>query len=294
MQFDRKENTMIQAVISKIISLQSNFTVGENEIAQYVIYHADEVVTSTITAVAKKTNTSEASVNRFCKKVGFKGFNSFKVALAQENFYNQMNQQNMASAGESFIATVRRDYLQMLNNTSALLDEQTALQAAEAIKTAAHIFIFSFSNTALVAKEAEFKLNIAGLNATAVTDITYMHMQAANIGNSDLAIFIVPTVLMKDIYRTLNICRERGAKIMAITSYDSPKLSDLVHYKFITSDKITAQNSVSLSNNLMFLYVWDVIYAFLLEGDKRLRQKKLSNESLINNSQMLDNYLFEY
>ena len=132
---------MIQAVISKIISLQSNFTVGENEIAQYVIYHADEVVTSTITAVAKKTNTSEASVNRFCKKVGFKGFNSFKVALAQENFYNQMNQQNMASAGESFIATVRRDYLQMLNNTSALLDEQTALQQPKQSKQP-RIFLF--------------------------------------------------------------------------------------------------------------------------------------------------------
>lgn len=44
----------------------------------------------------------------------------------------------------------------------------------------------------------------------------------------------------------------------------------------------------------MFLYVWDVIYAFLLDSDKRLRQKKLNNESIINNNQMLDNYMFEY
>ncbi len=59
---------MVQAVIAKIISMQSNFTVGENEIAQYVMNHADEVMTSTITTVAQNTSTSEASVNRFCKK----------------------------------------------------------------------------------------------------------------------------------------------------------------------------------------------------------------------------------
>ena len=285
---------MVQAVIAKIISMQSNFTVGENEIAQYVMNHADEVMTSTITTVAQNTSTSEASVNRFCKKIGFKGFNSFKVALAQENFYNQMNQQNAGAADDGFIATVRRDYRQMLNNTSALLDEKTVLQSIDAIKAAARIFIFSFSNTALVAKEAEFKLCLAGLNAKTLTDIPLMHMQAENLQKEDLAIFIVPSVLMKDIYRALNICRERNVKIMVITSYDSPKLNDLVDYKFITSDKIPAQNSVSLSNNLMFLYVWDVIYAFLLDSDKRLRQKKLNNESIINNNQMLDNYMFEY
>lgn len=285
---------MVQAVISKIISLQANFTVGENEIAQYVMNHADEVVTSTITSVAQKTGTSEASVNRFCKKIGFKGFNSFKVALAQENFYNQMNQRNAPSEGEGFIASVSRDYRQMLTNTSALLEEKVLLSAIDAVKKARQIYIFSFSNHALVAKEAEFKLNIAGLCARAVTELTDMHMYAANMQKDDLAIFIVPTVLMKDIYRALNTCRDRNAKILTITSYDSPKLNDLVDYKFITSDKITARNAVSLSNNLMFLYVWDVLYTFLLESDKQLRQKKLSNESIINNHQMLDNYLFEY
>ena len=79
-----------------------------------------------------------------------------------------------------------------------------------------------------------------------------------------------------------------GREVMAITSYDSPKLSDLVHYKFITSDKITAQNSVSLSNNLASCMCDKCVEAISVCA------RKLSNESLINNSQMLDNYLFEY
>ena len=57
-----------RAVIAKIISMQSSLTVSENEIAQYVINHPDQVVVSTITAAAQSTHTSEASINRFCKK----------------------------------------------------------------------------------------------------------------------------------------------------------------------------------------------------------------------------------
>ena len=82
---------MVSPVISKIVAMQQSFTVSENEIAQYVIHNANAVVASTITTIAQNTNTSEASINRFCKKIGFKGFNAFKIALALLNhgWYNK-------------------------------------------------------------------------------------------------------------------------------------------------------------------------------------------------------------
>lgn len=284
---------MVTAVIAKIISMQSSLTVSENEIAQYVINHAEAVVTSTITSVAKSTDTSEASINRFCKKIGFKGFNSFKIALAQENFYNSMNEQS-SRGDEGFIATVSQDYRQMLVNTSAMLDETTVQRAVEQIKRAPHIYIFAFSYTSAIAQELELKLSMVGIPARAITDINSMRVFASNVQTDDLAVVIVPTILMRDIYHVVTTCKDKGAKILSITSYDSPKLSDLVDFKFVTSDKITTRNSVSLSNSLMFLFVIDVLYSLLLESDRALRQKKLNSDAILNNQQMMDNYLFEY
>ena len=94
---------MVSTVISKIISMQPNFTVSENVISQYVIGHAEQILTTTITALADETGTSEASINRFCKKLGYKGFNGLKIALAQESFYNNMVQETPSSGG-NFIA----------------------------------------------------------------------------------------------------------------------------------------------------------------------------------------------
>lgn len=284
---------MVTAVISKIISMQNSLTVSENEIAQYVMNNAEEVVTSTITAIAKSTGTSEASINRFCKKIGFKGFNSFKIALAQENFYNNMREVG-PSDDKGLISSISHDYRKMVINTSAMLDENVLMSAAGGMQTATCIYIFAYASTAFVAEELAFKLSTIGVQAKAVTDLSVMRIFASNIQASDLAIFIVPTVLMRDIYYTVTTCKDRGAKILTITSYDSPKLTDLVDYKFITSDKIVARNSLSLSNNLVFLFVVDVLFSALLESDKGLRQKKLNSDALLGSGQMLDNYMLEY
>lgn len=285
---------MLPAVISKIISMQPNFTMSENEISQYVINNAELVASSTITNIAKETATSPASINRFCKKLGYKGFNGFKIALTQETFYNNIKQQNSHNPDNGFIASVTLDYRQMLANTSAMMNEETINKAIECIKSANNIKIFALSNTSFIAKELEFKFNLIGIQAKAHTDTLNMHISALNLKKNDLAIVIAPTILMRDIYQIVNTCKDRGATIITITSYDSPKLNDLVDFKFITSDKITAHNSVSLSNNLMFLYVVDLLYSVLLASDKSLRQKKLSSDAILNNHQMLDNHIFEY
>ena len=111
---------MVSPVISKIVAMQQSFTVSENEIAQYVIHNADAVVASTITTIAQNTNTSEASINRFCKKIGFKGFNAFKIALAQENFFNSMRESD-ADNSDALVGAISRDYRNMLANTTTML-----------------------------------------------------------------------------------------------------------------------------------------------------------------------------
>lgn len=285
---------MVSTVISKIVSLQHSFTLSENEISQYVINHPDLVVSSTITTIAKETGTSEASINRFCKKIGYKGFNGFKIALAQENFYNNMMKQNSYSTENGLISSVTSDYRQMLMNTSAMLDESLVLEAVKFIKTAKNIHIFSLANVALIARELQFKFDQIGIQSKSFTDIIDMRIQATNIVAGDLSIFIAPTIMMRDIYQIANASLERGAKNLTITSYDSPKLNDISDFKFIISDKIVTNNSVSLSNNIMFMYIIDIIYTALLGSDKSLRQKKLNSDAIINNHQMMDSYGFDY
>lgn len=284
---------MVSTVISKIISMQPNFTVSENAISQYVINHAEQILTTTITALADETSTSEASINRFCKKLGYKGFNGLKIALAQESFYNNMVQETTSSSG-NFISSITSDYRSMLNNTAALLDEKTVFGAAEMIKNAKNINLYALANTSFAAREFRYKLELVGIRAKEFTDPLSISLQVTNTTPDDLSIFIARSIMMKDIYQAASASTDRGGKNITITSVDSPKLGDLSDYKFIVSDKLIANNTTALSDNLMYLYVTDIIYSALLKSDKGLRQKKLSSDALINNSQTMDSYVFEY
>ena len=280
------------AVIAKIISMQPNFTVSENEISQYVMNHSESIISSTISEVAKETGTSEASINRFCKKLGYKGFNSLKVALAQESYYNKMNAAMQDNQDRNLLSSVSQDYQRILLNTTAMLDERVIEQVAETMRKSDMIYVFGLPDTAFVTQEFAGKLSLAGIRAKSVTDVTGISIEASHIRKSDFAIFIVSSIFVRDLSPSITLCRDRGAKTLAITSYDAPQLNEFMDFKLVTSDAITARNSLSISNNLIFLYVVDVVYTVLLNSDKSLRDKKLAGDALRNQNQMLDNYLY--
>ncbi|MBS5985235.1 MAG: MurR/RpiR family transcriptional regulator [Clostridium paraputrificum] len=285
---------MASVVISKIISLQSSFTVSENEISQFVINNPDFVITNTITNLAKKIGTSEASINRFCKKVGYKGFNNFKIALAQNSYYSNMEKENSSNADSSIIESMSLDYTQLIKNTSAMLSEESLNNSVELIKNAETIHVISLINTSFIANELAFKLSLIGLKVKTHIDKLDIHLCTSNLSSKDLLIVIVPTLLCNDIYPSLITARDREAKIISITSTDSPKFNDIVDVKLITPDKIIANNSLALSNSLMLLFTIDLIYGLLLRDDKTLRQRKLNSDTIINTHQSIDRYLIDF
>ena len=54
-------------------------------IAEYLIQHPEEAQFLSISSLARNCNMAEATIYRFCKQLGFEGYNEMKIALAQAN-----------------------------------------------------------------------------------------------------------------------------------------------------------------------------------------------------------------
>ncbi|MDF2681881.1 MAG: transcriptional regulator, partial [Brevibacillus sp.] len=74
-----KANTLLQ-----IQSLQPSFTKSEQKVAQIVLTQTESVIYSSVIDLAEKAEVGETTVLRFCRKIGFRGYQEFKLALAQE------------------------------------------------------------------------------------------------------------------------------------------------------------------------------------------------------------------
>src|SRR5579875_2812219 len=57
---------------------------AEQRVADFVLAHPDELIYLTVTELAERTNTSESTVVRLCQKVGYKGYQEFKIVLARD------------------------------------------------------------------------------------------------------------------------------------------------------------------------------------------------------------------
>lgn len=285
---------MQSAVIMKIISLQSSFTASEHEISQFVIKNPDFVMTNTITTLAKKTNTSEASINRFCKKIGYKGFNNFKIALAQSNTQMEQLSDNREVDQSNIIEFLAADYKKMVMNTCAMLNEKDIEDAASMITFARKIFILSIYTTSFAAQETVFKLRQIGLDVTYVAESLEAQIALENMNSDSLLITVVPSINSKDIIPFLEKVKRRNVKTILISGNDNPKINDLVDLKLITPGHMVASNPLVISDSLMYNFVFDTIYATILKDNKTMRQRKLSSNTIIDSFQSAESNLYEW
>lgn len=269
----------VPAVIAKIISRQKNLTFSENEIANFVINNAEFVINNTITNIAIETKVSETSINRFCKKIGFKGFNDFKIALAQDNFYRNLKANDKSRDNNSLIDSIASDYNELILNTCSLINEMDLIKVVEMIKSAKKVNIFSVFGSWQSAIELKQRLNMMGIKAESYNDVYSMKLCSANSSQDDLIIGITRNISVRDIQEPLISGRQNNAKIVTITSYDSPKLSELTDIKIITSDKLAIENNTVISDNMTFLFTIDVIVGMLIKSNKKYLQKKLDSDA---------------
>ena len=88
---------MEKSVMDTICSSFDNFFDSEKKIAKYIINHYDKVVDMTVGQLAKASGASEASVSRFCKKIGVKGFHHLKISLAKEMVESDINEVSVSN-----------------------------------------------------------------------------------------------------------------------------------------------------------------------------------------------------
>lgn len=71
-------------VIIKLNAMKNQLTSIEKKIAEYILADPERIKNLNTYEIASNCDTSQASIVRFSKKLGFKGFPDFKLSLSQD------------------------------------------------------------------------------------------------------------------------------------------------------------------------------------------------------------------
>ncbi|MGV3465273.1 MAG: MurR/RpiR family transcriptional regulator [Heyndrickxia sp.] len=215
---------MRQNCLPTIRSIYSKLSEKEKKIADYILENPELVIHQTINEVADYLQLADATVFRFSKRVGYKGFQAMKIALASElidsepkNIHSEIEKEDSKSPTEFIFKTT----IASLEKTFELLDKDALSKAAETILKANRVQFFGTGSSAILALDAFYRFSSAGINASAFMETPFQLITAANLTNNDAAVVISESETSPETLSILEAIKKTDATIITVT--DSSK-----------------------------------------------------------------------
>ena len=188
-------------------------------VARYASDNPDKVIYHTVTELAEASGASEASVIRFCRDLGYSGFQEFKLALAVDLASKPQERPTApADSPRSDLELVVRHALTAVSDTGELLDEADITTAARRLLAASRVDLYGSGASGIVAQYFEYKLIRLGVDAHAHQDPHLAAMSASRLGRKDVAIGISSSGSIVDTVHSLNTAATAGAFTIAVTN----------------------------------------------------------------------------
>jgi RpiR family transcriptional regulator, carbohydrate utilization regulator len=217
----------IPDILAMIKGSYSELRPAERRVADVVLADVTFAVDASNGDIAKRSNTSEPTVTRFCRAIGCAGVRDFKLKLAQStvvgrlylNVPREPKQSGDRSPLWKEVFVEARAALSVVEDTLSPAD---VLKAAELILAARQVMIFGLggSSTAL-AQEVQNRLFRYGVAAYAHADPYVLKMSAATLRPGDLVIAVSSTGRTREVIEVVELARHCRAKAIGITAPDS-------------------------------------------------------------------------
>ncbi|WP_100374736.1 MurR/RpiR family transcriptional regulator [Bacillus sp. FJAT-45037] len=273
MNFDQKDYCRY-----KVKALYHEFREKEKKIADYVLEHPEEIIHSSISQVADNLNVAESTVFRFCKRIGFKGYQAMKIALASEIVTGINNIHEAIEEGDdekSVTEKVFRSNVGTLEETLSILNEDVFRNCVESLVAAKRIEFYGNGGSGIVAMDAHHKFMRTGIPSISYNDSHFQVMSASQLSEEDVVILISHSGSNRDILQALDIAKNQGATTIGITSLAKSPLSDRVDYALYTVSEETEYRSEALSSRIAQLSLIDALYV-----NVSIQRKEQVEESL--------------
>ncbi len=242
------------------------FRESERKAAEYILAHTMEVINLPITQLAEQIGVSEATIVRMCKKVGFRGFQELKIALAMENVPPLKTVHEAIQEDDDLSAVLKKVFFANISAMEATLNVLSIGElerAVEALDAAERIYIFGVGGSAPIAIDAAHKLMKTGKAVIAYTD-THMQAMAASLTRAgDVVIGISHSGSSRDIIESLEMARKNGAVTIGLTTHARAPMDRVLDIKLSTCSNETFYRTESTSSRIAQLSIIDTLFIVL-------------------------------
>ena len=253
----------VPGAIVRLQAAYASLRAAEQRVAEFVLAHPEDLIYLTVTELAERTKTSESTVVRLCQKIGYKGYQEFKIVLARDLVEPTTEIYAAIDAGDD-LATIKTKVFQAnaqaLRDTIEVLDDDALARAVDAIAAARRLEVYGVGGSGPLALDTYHKFLKLGIAGIALSDGDLMAMSSSLLGPGDVAFGISHTGASRDVVDALLRARSNGATTICVTHRPASPVAKASDVVLAVAAKQTAFRSDASSSRIAQLAIIDTLY----------------------------------
>ncbi|GCL72979.1 MurR/RpiR family transcriptional regulator [Paenibacillus naphthalenovorans] len=258
-----KANNRRPGYLTRIDSVYEQLSQSEKKIADYIVSFPEEIIHLAITELAERSGSSDSSIIRFCRRIGYKGFQDLKINIAKEVVRPEKQIQEGIELDDR-VSTIKKKIsessIQAIYDTLEVLQDDELEKAVEAIAGARIIEIYGTGASGSIALDAQHKFLKIGIKTLAYTDVFLQSMSASLLNDQDVVLAISHSGTNLDILHAAEMAKEQGATVIAITNFSKSPLTKVAHINLYTAAQETMFRTDAMASRIAQLMIIDSIY----------------------------------
>lgn len=255
-------------VLERMTALYSGLTKSEKKVADYVFANQVDAQYMSITDLAAASGVAEATIFRFCKTLGFAGYNEFKLTLAKSTVPSLSRDEaydiyGKVKPGDSILDMCKKLYnsdVEALTQTLQKIDEEAVTQAVDILVDSQRVFCFGQGGSSILAMEAWGRFLTATSHFYHVQDNHMQAMTAALLTPEDAILFFSYSGSTRDMMDILPDAHKRGVKVVLITHFPHCEAASYADVSLLCGSNEGPLQMGSVSTKIAQLYLLDVLF----------------------------------
>lgn len=269
------------SLLPTVFTLLPSLTKAERKVAETLLKKPQDVLYCSITEFSEMSKVHDTTVVRFCRKLGLRGYQEFKMILAQETAVNDIHNTDILEnevRAEDSISLVKQKLLQInhaaLQDTAVILDDSSVERAVDAIQKARRVVFFGVGSSGNIAQDAMDRFMRIGVMTQSYIDSHLQAMCASLMSPEDVAVAISHSGSTIDTADTLAIARNTGATTICITHYAKSPITHHANIILLSGHQESPLQGGAVSTKIAQLFVIDVLYTTYTKNNYQAIQDK--------------------
>jgi RpiR family transcriptional regulator, carbohydrate utilization regulator len=264
------ETSPLSGVLERLRALRSDLPPTAARIAEFLVENAAEVVHMSVTEVAERTESSEGSVVGLCQKLGARGFQQVKIALARDLVQPvQFIHEDLTPRDNhaTVVGKVFNSGLQALRDTMNALSVTEVGRAVDAIRKARRVEVFGIGSAATVAEDANYRLLRIGIDSRVSVDSHVQAITASLCTPKSTVLTISHSGSTIETLTATQLAKEAGATTIVVTNFGRSPILAYADIVLNTMARETQFRTEAMTSRIAQLAIIDTLIACLALAD---------------------------